>query len=108
MPPIVGHARRFRTRDGKSQQWQAALAAHLTGHLDEAIRHYRKTLELDPRTATAHSNLAVILDEAGQDRETAVHYRQAIALLGEKNAAYRERMRQALARLESTPNPNQG
>ena len=80
-------------------QHQAALAAHLTGNLEDAARHYRKTLELAPATATAHSNLAVILDEAGRDREAAVHYRRAIALLDDKNAAYRERLRQALAKL---------
>ncbi len=78
---------------------QAALAAHLTGHLDDAERHYRKTLELAPQVATAHSNLAVILDESGRDREAAVHYAQAIALLDDKNAAYRERLQEALEKL---------
>ena len=59
-----------------------------------------ETIELDPSIATAHSNLAVILDEAGRDREAAVHYRRAIALLGDKNAAYRDRLREALEKLE--------
>ena len=84
---------------------QAALCAHLTGDIAEAIRHYRRTLELDPNTATAHSNLAVILDEAGQDREAAVHYRRAIALLSDKNAAYRERLQAALAKLQAETLP---
>ncbi|MEM7351767.1 MAG: SGNH/GDSL hydrolase family protein [Acidobacteriota bacterium] len=82
-------------------QHQAALSAHLTGHLDEAILHYRHTLELDPRTATAHSNLAVILDDAGEVTEAARHYRHAIALLSDKNAAYRQRLREKLAALEA-------
>jgi len=79
---------------------QAALGAHLTERLDEAELLYRKTVELDPTQATAHSNLAVILDEAGRDHEAAVHYRQAIALLSEKNAAYRNRLIEALGRLD--------
>ena len=80
---------------------QAALAAHLTEHLEEAVHHYRKTLELAPQTATAHSNLAVILDESGDDREAATHYRRAIALLDDRNAAYRTRLQEALAKLDS-------
>ncbi len=78
---------------------QAALAAHLTGHLKEATFHYRKTIALAPATATAHSNLAVILDEAGNSPQAAVHYRRAIALLGDKNAAYRQQLQKALAKL---------
>ena len=81
-------------------QHQAALCAHLTEDLEQAVTHYRATLALDPSMVTAHSNLAVILDEADQDVEAAVHYRQAIALLSDKNAAYRERLREALAKLE--------
>ncbi len=82
---------------------QAGLAAHLTDHKGDAIFHYSKTIELAPSTATAHSNLAVILDEAGNDRQAAIHYRQAIALLGDKNAAYRQKLREALAKLEPKP-----
>ncbi len=81
-------------------QHQAALSAHLTDHIPEAIMLYRRALELDPSIATAHSNLAVILDEADRDQEAAIHYRQAISLLGDKNAAYRERLQEALAKLE--------
>jgi Flp pilus assembly protein TadD len=80
---------------------QAAICAHLAERLDEAVFHYRRTLELDPRAVTAHSNLAVILDEAGRDREAAVHYRAAISLLSDKNAAYRDSLREALAKLET-------
>ncbi len=79
---------------------QAALAAHHSGHLEDAVVHYRKTLELAPGVATAHSNLAVILDEAGDDRQAAVHYRRAIALLSDKNAAYRQQLKEALGKLE--------
>lgn len=79
---------------------QAALCAHLTQRIDEAVAHYQHTLELDPRTVTAHGNLAVILDEAGRDGEAAIHYRHAISLLSDKNAAYRERLREALAKID--------
>ncbi len=79
---------------------QAALGAHLTERLDEAVLLYRRTVELDPSQATAHSNLAVILDEAGRDHEAADHYRQAISLLSEKNAAYRDRLIEALGKLD--------
>ncbi len=81
-------------------QHQSALSAHLTGDIVSAISLYQRALELDPSIATAHSNLAVIFDEADRDREAAHHYRRAIALLGDKNAAYRERLQEALGKLE--------
>jgi tetratricopeptide (TPR) repeat protein len=93
--------------DVATVQHQAGTCAHLTGRLDEAVAYYRRAIELDPTvaTVTARSNLAVLLDEAGEVREAAVHYRGAIALLSDKNAAYRDSLRQALAKLEGSPSP---
>jgi Flp pilus assembly protein TadD len=57
------------------------LAQH--GRLDEAIVHFRKTLELKPEQASAHTNLGAALFDAGQAAEAIVHYRHALALQGE-------------------------
>jgi tetratricopeptide (TPR) repeat protein len=57
----------------------SALA--LQGRADAAIAHYRRALQLAPRLALAHFNLAVTLSESPDTRdEAAEHYRRVLAL----------------------------
>jgi tetratricopeptide (TPR) repeat protein len=49
------------------------------GKPEEAIADYQKALELDPSCASAHSNLAVTLAQAGDFGEAEPHYRKALA-----------------------------
>ena len=54
------------------------LADH--GMLDEAVREFRRAIELDPDSAHAHDNLATVLTEKKQYREALSEYLKAIAL----------------------------
>jgi tetratricopeptide (TPR) repeat protein len=76
--------------------YQAGLCAHLTGRTADAIRLYRETVEIAPGMATAHGNLGVLLGERGRSREAAVHLRRAIALVGDRNVAYRDSLAETL------------
>lgn len=92
--------------------YQAGLCAHLTGRTAEAIRLYRETVEIVPGMATAHGNLGVLLGERGRSREAAIHLRRAIALVGDRNVAYRGSLAETLrglgdaaADVEALPEP---
>src|SRR6266849_6335814 len=49
------------------------------GWLDEAIKEFKKAIDLDPHSATAHDNLACFLSTHGTDMSIA-EYREAIEL----------------------------
>ena len=57
-----------------------ALRSRAKGQLDEAIACYRKAIELDPKNATAHSNLGNALRAKGQLDEAIACYKKAIEL----------------------------
>lgn len=61
----------------------ALLAA---GRKEEALRHFRKAVELNPRFAEAQNNLANQLSRLGQTDEAILHYEKAIEL----NPSYAE------------------
>ncbi|MBI5511224.1 MAG: tetratricopeptide repeat protein [Deltaproteobacteria bacterium] len=48
------------------------------GWLDEAVREFKKSIELDPAAAHAHDNLATVLTEKGQLSEALVEYVEAL------------------------------
>jgi Flp pilus assembly protein TadD/predicted small lipoprotein YifL len=50
------------------------------GLIDEAVRSYRKALELDPKSASAHYNLGSSLARSGQYAEAEQHLRTALEL----------------------------
>jgi superkiller protein 3 len=49
------------------------------GLVDEAVALYRKALELDPESASAHYNLAASLARSGELSEAERHFRAALA-----------------------------
>jgi protein O-mannosyl-transferase len=51
---------------------------HSDGKLDEAIRHYKASLEAEPTFALAHYNMGCALSEKGRTREAIWHYQQAL------------------------------
>jgi tetratricopeptide (TPR) repeat protein len=53
-----------------------------------AIRQYRKALELNAASATAHSNLGGLLSTEGQFNEAELHLREALRLDPESGAAH--------------------
>jgi tetratricopeptide (TPR) repeat protein len=43
------------------------------GKEEDAIGHYRRALELDPRLAEAHYNLATLFEQSGDSRAAIRH-----------------------------------
>ena len=58
-----------------------ALAQNLQweGKWDEAIRHYRKALDLDPNLGRAYAGLAAVENNSGHRQEAEKDYKQALA-----------------------------
>jgi tetratricopeptide (TPR) repeat protein len=51
-----------------------------TGHVDEAMVHYQKALEIKPDFAEAHNNLGNFLFQKGSVDEAMVHYQMALEI----------------------------
>lgn len=75
-----------------------AIQAHLAGNTAEAIRHYRDTVRRNPDHAAAHFDLALLLQDNGEDpSEAYYHFRTYIELQPQTQRApiALERMRRA-------------
>jgi tetratricopeptide (TPR) repeat protein len=59
---------------------QRGLAAHNEGRSGEAIGLYQRALELEPRNAILHNNLAVALDKEGKRTEALASFQEAARL----------------------------
>ena len=55
-------------------------AFYKKGQIDEAIRHYREALRLNPDFAQAHNNLGAALEKEGQTDEAIRQYQEALRL----------------------------
>ncbi len=53
---------------------------HESGKLDEAVRHYEKSLKLRPNSAEIHNNFANVLSELGRADDAVIHYKRALEL----------------------------
>src|SRR5512141_2928687 len=58
------------------------------GWLDEAIKEFKKAIELDPSSAHAHDNLATVYSEKKLYREALTEYLTAIQLEPESATAH--------------------
>jgi tetratricopeptide (TPR) repeat protein len=67
-----------RMRAATEERWGTALQAQ--GHLNQAVEHYRRAIELDPEQRGAHSALGIILRARGRSDEAVEHYRAALVL----------------------------
>jgi tetratricopeptide (TPR) repeat protein len=56
-----------------------AIACTKTGQDDEAIRHYKRALELDDTLGGAHYGVAFLLKKRGDTQEAAKHLRAFLA-----------------------------
>ncbi len=56
-----------------------AIAFTKTGQPDEAVRHYRRAIELDPSLVGAHYGVAFLLLKRGDARQAADHLRAFLA-----------------------------
>ena len=52
----------------------------LKGQLDEAIAHYKKTLESEPANADVYNNLGLVLLQQGQVEEAIADYQKALEI----------------------------
>jgi tetratricopeptide (TPR) repeat protein len=68
-------------------QYNLATALLRKGRTDEAIVHYKKTLELRPEIADAHANLGSALLAKGRVQEAIAQYRNALGIAPENVAA---------------------
>ncbi len=55
-------------------------ALRQAGRLEEAVAHYRRSLEIEPDYAQSHGNLANALYLLGRDEEAIEHYQRAVEL----------------------------
>jgi len=58
------------------------------GRLEEALHHYKKSLEINPSFCLAHSNLGVALEETGRLDEAVKHYYEALRIKPDFAAAH--------------------
>jgi Flp pilus assembly protein TadD len=54
------------------------LALH--GQIDQAVKHWRRVLEMNPEDYKAHNNLAIALSMQGKTEEAIAHYTEALRL----------------------------
>ncbi|MBF0359334.1 MAG: tetratricopeptide repeat protein [Magnetococcales bacterium] len=67
---------------------QQGISYHQTGQLDAAIQCYRKTLELNPEHAVAHSNMGFALQTTGELEQAVSSYQKAITFKPDYAEAY--------------------
>ena len=67
---------------------QHGIAFHQSGQLDEAIRWYRKVLEIQPENTTALSNMGLVLQSTGKLEEAVASYQKTIAIKPDFAEAY--------------------
>ena len=50
------------------------------GHLDAAKKHFTEAVQVDPQSAEAHYDVALVLDKMGDHHAAAEHFKKAQAL----------------------------
>jgi Tfp pilus assembly protein PilF len=74
--------------DSERANYNYASALDQAGHVDLAVRHYRRTVELSPGFAKAHNNLGLLLAGKGRRAEAIKHYRLATEIEPEMVSAH--------------------
>jgi tetratricopeptide (TPR) repeat protein len=87
-----------------------AIALSRTGRLEEAIRHYRRALELDAGLAGAHYGLAFLLLRRGDTERGADHLRAFLSRppRDAEMARWVDHARETLARLDAPEAASEG
>jgi Flp pilus assembly protein TadD len=66
--------------DNPGLYFDLGYAEQLNGNIQEAMAHYRKALEIDPKQTMAHSNLGVLLAGQGKIAAAMEEYQKALDL----------------------------
>ncbi len=84
-----------------------AIAESRTGKTEDAIRHYRRALELDATLAGAHYGLAFLLLRRGENEGAGKHLKAFLGNppKGPEGARWVEHAEEALHQLEALPPP---
>jgi len=77
-----------------------ALAQKAAGQAGDAQLSLRRALELDPRNAAAHYNLARQFEESGEAAPALDHYRQFLQYAGPDQSGYAPDVRTRIAALQ--------
>lgn len=87
-----------------------AIALSRTGRIEEAIRHYRRALEIDAGLAGAHYGLAFLLLRRGDGDRGADHLRAFLSRppRDAEMARWVDHARETLARLEAPESAREG
>ncbi|MBF0358176.1 MAG: tetratricopeptide repeat protein [Magnetococcales bacterium] len=64
------------------------VALHQSGMVDEALKLYRRSLEIQPLQASAHSNIGVILQSQGKLDDAVFNFKKAIKIQPDYTQAY--------------------
>lgn len=68
------------TRDNAIAHINLGEALTKAGENDEAMRHYRETLRINPSSAAAINNLGVLLRQRGDSTEATRHFQRALGI----------------------------
>jgi tetratricopeptide (TPR) repeat protein len=58
-------------------------------HIDEAMNHFLRALQIDPEDADAHNNLGVVIAERGEYDKAIDHYLQALRIKPDSHRTHR-------------------
>ncbi len=74
--------------DSALGHWLLGNALIESGHAEQALLHYQKTLALKPDFAMAHSNLACALRDLGRLEAAAMSFQQAVQLMPDQGEVH--------------------
>lgn len=96
--------------DDAATHAQMGAAYTRIGMREEAVKAYRKALELDGRHAASHYGIAFLLKERGRDEEAAAHLEAFLEAAPEEDVPERQlqHARGTLERLRSEPGSDDG
>lgn len=77
------------------------------GRLDEAVKYYLRSLEIQPLNAAAHNDLGVALVQLGREEKALKHFKEALRIDPE-HASAKDNIEYVLKRREKKSSPSTG
>jgi protein O-mannosyl-transferase len=73
------HAEEVKSKEARNE-YNQGNDLQVKGKLDEAIPHFQKALEIEPRYAEAHNNLGIVRAQKQQLDEAVTHFEKALEI----------------------------